>query len=383
MRIIYFTTALSKNEYNEYTKLWKISPNPSNQNFHNKLIRSLSINNKVEVISIRPFSKKLVSSKRLKKKEDIEGNITWHYLGIKRNKISRFFSIRKQALQIVKTIKEDVLILTDTINPNVLYNATRIGKKRHLKVIGICTDSPSNITSASRSYTLLILKLAKELSGYISLTSGLNDLFNEGGKPSLIIEGIIDEPTRLNNKNEYGKYLFFGGALLPRYGIYNLIEAFKKLPKTDLKLLICGHHGDIVKLQNAIKDNHNIIYLGTLDVDTVRDLESKSIANINPRPYSEDLDRYSIPSKTLEYFSSGRPTISVKNSKLMKNFSESAIWLKVGDVDSLYNGINLLLDLTPENQIQMGNKAKEQVYKLYSLDVVNEKLNDFLSTFID
>lgn len=69
MRIIYFTTALSKNEYNEYTKLWKISPNPSNQNFHNKLIRSLSINNKVDVISIRPFSKKLVSSKRLKKKK--------------------------------------------------------------------------------------------------------------------------------------------------------------------------------------------------------------------------------------------------------------------------------------------------------------------------
>lgn len=383
MRIIYFTTALDKKEYNEYRKLWKISPNPSNQNFHNKLIRSLAINNQVDVISIRPFSKKLVSLKRLKKKEEIEDNITWHYLGIKRGKVNRFFSIRNQALQIVKSIKEDALILTDTINPNVLYNATRVGKIRHLKVIGICTDSPSNITNTSRSYTLLILRLAKDLSGYISLTNGLNDLFNENNKPSLIIEGLVDQNEKYNNKNLYGRYLFFGGALLPRYGVYNLIEAFKKLSKTDLKLLICGHHCDETRLKNAIKDNPNIIYLGTLDVDEVMDLESEAVANINPRPFSEDLDRYSIPSKTLEYFNSGRPTISVKNSKLMKSFSDCAIWLKSGDADSLYNGINLLLDLTPENQIEIAYKAKEQVYKLYSLVAVNKKLNDFLSTFID
>ncbi len=383
MRIIYFTTALDKKDYKEYAKYWKISPNPSNQNFHNKLIRSLAINNKIDVISIRPFSKKLVSLKRLKKKVNVIENITWHYLWINKGKLSRFFSIQNQALQIVKSIKEDAIILTDTINPNVLYNATRIGKKRHLKVIGICTDSPSNITNTSRSYTLLILKLAKDLSGYISLTTGLNNLFNEQEKPSLIIEGLVDKDITYNNKNIYGDYLFFGGALLPRYGVYNLIEAFKKLSKTDLKLLICGHHGDEIKLKEAIQDNPNIIYLGTLDVDTVLDLESKAIANINPRPYSEDLDRYSIPSKTLEYFASGKPTISVKNTKLMKNFSDYAIWLKGGDIDSLYNGINLLLNLTKQNQNEIAKKAKEQVYKLYSLEAVNKKLNDFLSTFID
>ena len=57
MKIIYVTTSLEENDYVEFNKQWKVSLNPSNQNFHNKMIRALSINNEIDVISIRPFSK--------------------------------------------------------------------------------------------------------------------------------------------------------------------------------------------------------------------------------------------------------------------------------------------------------------------------------------
>ena len=65
MKIIYFTTAIQRDDYRDFTKLWTISLNPSNQNFHNKMIRSLAINNEVHVISIRPFSRKNCKVKKL------------------------------------------------------------------------------------------------------------------------------------------------------------------------------------------------------------------------------------------------------------------------------------------------------------------------------
>ena len=65
MRIIYFTTAQDEKDYRSFMNLWKIALNPSNQNFHNKLIRALAIENKVDVISIRPFSRKYMKVKKL------------------------------------------------------------------------------------------------------------------------------------------------------------------------------------------------------------------------------------------------------------------------------------------------------------------------------
>ena len=97
MRIIYITTSIEEKDYIEFVKLWKKAPNPSNQNFHNKLIRSIGINNKIDVISIRPFSKKLCKVRKLKAetKYDEDSLISWHYLMVDGNKISKYFSVKK------------------------------------------------------------------------------------------------------------------------------------------------------------------------------------------------------------------------------------------------------------------------------------------------
>ena len=63
MKIIYITAAMEASDFITFSKQWVKSPNPSNQNFHNKLIRSIAINNKIDVISIRPFNKKLCKTR--------------------------------------------------------------------------------------------------------------------------------------------------------------------------------------------------------------------------------------------------------------------------------------------------------------------------------
>ena len=100
MKIVYFTTAIQRDDYKAFYKLWNISLNPSNQNFHNKMIRSLAINNTVDVISIRPFSKRKCLAKYLTEETKEEDNITWHYIKIKGTRLKRHFTIKKEVAKL-------------------------------------------------------------------------------------------------------------------------------------------------------------------------------------------------------------------------------------------------------------------------------------------
>lgn len=381
MNIIYFTTAQDTTSFNEYLKLWKNPINLSNQTFHNKMIRSLALTNHVDVVSIRPFSRKNCSVRKLDLKEKDEGEIIWHYPKMGGGRLQTIVRMKRQINRFFKGFPRNSLIVTDTINPTVLYLSTFFANKYNLSIIGTCTDSPSNISGTPRTYTLLLLKLARNLDGYIALTSGLNELYNEENKPAVIIEGIVEDVPATKMKNEYGKYILYSGALSDRYGIYDFIDFFKKYIKGDIKLLLCGHHVDMNRLNKEIKEDNRIIYLGNICNADVLSLEAGAYCNVNPRPFSEDLDRFSIPSKVLEYLNSGAPMISVKNTKLQKYFNTEAIWIKSNSEKDFVDGFQKLNEFSRSEIKLMTTRAKETVHKYYSLSAINTKLDGFLYLF--
>ena len=383
MKIIYFTTAQDENDYRSFMSQWKIALNPSNQNFHNKLIRSLAIDNQVEVISVRPFSRKNMHVKKLENTEKKDGNITWHYVKRSGLKVTRTISLLPEVKKIIKKIDlKDAIIITDTINPSVLRTANKINQKSKCPIIGICTDSPSNISGTSKSYTKYLLSHSDNFDGYISLTEGLNNLFNPNQKPSIIVEGLVENREEKSEKNNEKPYFFFGGALMVKYGVYNLIKAFKRLHDDNIELLICGHHGDKNKIRDEIGKNTNIKFLGLIPVKEVLQYENNCIATINPRPFSEDLDRYSIPSKTLEYMSSGKPVISVRNSILISKFPEEIIWIDSSEVADIEKGLKKVLAMSEQERELFGFNAKNRVLELYSLKSVSININKFLKQFL-
>ena len=379
--IIYLTTAMNKNDFKEYLDHWTSPPNPSNQNFHNKMIRALSLGYNVDVISLRPFSNSLVDLKKLEKSELVEDNITWHYLPIHGNKIIRYINCKQNVNKLIKKLYTDEsIIFTDTINTSVVRYLSYARKKNNYDIIGLVTDSPSNISNTRRSYTAYLLEANNNYKGYISLTKELDELFNIYGKPSKIIEGIVEKPANISKISTNNPYFFFGGALMERYGIYELIKAFNELCNNykDIDLYICGHHADNKKLQDIIDKNNRIKYLGILGYDDVLKFEQNSIANINPRPYSEDLDRFSIPSKTLEYMVSGKPTISVKNTKLYKIFGDDIIWAKSSHYLDLKEAMENVLLSTKTVNNQLGANAKKKVLNLYELKSIKEKVKELI-----
>ena len=384
MKIIYFTTACSKDDYISFCQNWNTSLNTSIQNLHNRLIRSLAITHEVDVISVRPFSRKYCKLKKLPAFETQEGKITWHYLEIKRNKLIRFLSAEKQAKRLVSKMNlKDTIVLTDTLNPYILNSSMKLAKKFHLPIIAVCNNTPSGIHNTGKSYTTFLLSLADDLSGYIAMTPGLNDLYNEQSRASMILEGILENKFNEIDVSQYGKYIFYNGSLEEKYGLYDLIKAYNGLNRSDIKLLISGYHNfEEKKLLKVIEGNPDITYLGMLNVDEMLSYENHSLMNINPRPYSEDYDRYLIPVNMLDYLGSHSITVSVKNSKLQPNFNDDCIWVNSSEKEDLLAGILKALSLSEEEREQIIKKANADVNKLYSMTAVNHKTILFLKQFL-
>ena len=367
-KIIYFTTAQDIDSYPDFLKKWTVFPNLSNQNFHNKLIRALSLTHEMEVISVRPINKNF-KGKLLPYKEVKEKNITWKYILVKQSRVDKLLNLGRRINKALDKNEEGSVVLVDVLNLSLLRKACKVAKRLTAKIYGICTDNPLNISFTSESYNEKLLKLIHSLDGYICLTEKINELLNVNNKPYVLIDGIsedmiIDVPVEVE-----GDYIFFGGSLMKEYGILSLVDAFEKLNKKKLKLVIAGHHEN-QEFLDYIKDKQNVVYVGPLDYKSVISYEKDAICCVNPRPINPKIDDYSIPSKVLEYLSVGSITISVENKLLKERYGDAIVWAKSGDSDDLCLALKKALKLSENEKHELFVAAVSLTQKYTSFKTV-------------
>lgn len=376
-KVIYFTNAVSQTTFADYLKRWKVSPNLSNQNFHNKLIKAISTFDKVEVISIRPINKNFDSNSLPQLVED-EFNITWRYIKVSTSKVGKLLFLNKRIKDIAPKCHEGDKVFVDTLNLSLLKSAIRFAKKHKLKIYGVCTDNPYNISFISNSYKNKLIKLGQSLDGYISLTKAITSLYNKNNKPFIEIDGVSEDIIDFAQPLIKDKYIYFGGSLMEEYGVYSLIEAYKELELKDIKLVLCGHHVFINQLKAAIDNNKNIIYLGPVNYEDNLNLIKHSLFSVNPRPINPKIDDYSIPSKTLECLSLGVINITVENKLLKQHYKDVIIWSKTSSKDDLKKAIKVALALPEEEKEKLIKLGKEKVMERTSIEVVGKMIHDLI-----
>ncbi|MCD8204328.1 MAG: glycosyltransferase [Coprobacillus sp.] len=383
MHIIYFTTAIDKDDYDAYLKEWNIGINSKGQVFHDKLIRCLATKNKVTVVSFRPFSRQHVSEKRLKGDYKIIRNVHYCYLPVMRNTLKRSLCYRYESYKVVRKIKKDKesIIVTDTINPSVVRNAKRAAKKSHLKIVGIARTTPSGINNTTKSFTVNLLEECSDFDGYICCTEDLNSLFNKNGKPSYILPGLVEDKDPVITKIDE-KYIYYNGTLDPKHGVDNLIDAYKSLDKKKAKLYISGY-GENKEFLDKISDVEGIKYLGCLTQRETENYIYNALININVRPFTEDYERYSVPFKVLDYINAGNLTISTKNNKLQKYFKNEVIWLKSNEVKEIAAQLDKALSLTKADIKTFASVGKEKAHNLFALKPNSEGLVGFLKDVLN
>ena len=382
MNVLVFTSAIPDSLFATYQEGAIIKPNPSNQNFYSKLIKTLAINNNVAVVSHRPFVKGMF--KRTNSLENdivMDGNVKYYLTNINGSKIYKLFqerkSIEKAALSAIEDfVSNDFIIVTDTLRLNLLRAAKRIANKFNVKIVGMLTDNPMNLSSGDKVLKQYIKNQGSSLDGYLSLTDGLVNIYNPNA-PSYVFEGLVAEEYE-GRKDPIFNYFYFGGSLYERYGVKTMVDAFHK-SNIKTKLVIAGS-GPLDKyIEQMAESDYRILYLSQLSKEKNIAYLRNSIANINPRPLNTKLDKESVPSKLLEYLSIGTPVISTKYPKFYGLFKDDVTWIDGNDVESMKIALESYDFANQEKYLKRAATARRKVFEFYGLNVQAESIDHFLA----
>ena len=380
MNVLVFTSAMTEKDFATFQSEAKIKPNPSNQNFYNKLIRTLALGNNVAVVSHRPLAKGMFKNNSLEEDEGAEGNVTYYYNRVQCGKLYKLIRQQREILKAAhKAIdsfhSNEFVIVTDTVRLSILKAARKIADEYNVKIVGMLTDNPDNLSYGKKAISIAIKRNARELDGYLSLTDGLVDVFNEE-KPSYVFEGLVDSPD-VFKKDPIYDYYFFCGSLYERYGVKTLVDAFHE-SSIKSKLIVAGS-GPLAKyIEKLSYDDYRILYLPQLPREKILGYERNAIVNINPRPLDLKLDRESVPSKLIEYLSNGAPILSTKYPKLYGPFKDDLYWIEDTSFEGMKKALEDFSHVDIEEAKRKAYTAKMKAFEFYGLEVQAESINHFL-----
>lgn len=321
MRIFYLSNAIEESDFALLNAKAVRKPNPAGQNFHNKLIHALALSIQTEAYSLIPNQEGWLEAKTF----DPYGPLRVHYLEGRGNKIARFLSLPKN---IAKKIKEDFpdigesdFVLYDSLNLTLAKAAKALSKQCGAKRIAILTDDPRNISGTKKAYQKACLSLSSNPDGYFALTKGLVSLFSKSEAPSLVKMGVVEDipscPSPLGVP-----YVYYGGALFVKDGTKALIDSYL-IARPNLDLVIAGHGPYESILKEKCKLNKRVHFVGQLNKREHYAYLKNAALLINPRIYSKKLDEVSVPSKVLEYLTSGSTILSTPSTPIFESYENS------------------------------------------------------------
>ena len=381
MNVLVFSSAMSSADFTKYQESAKIKPNPSNQNFYYKLIKTLAIDNNVSVVSHRPLVKGMFRYNTVESDTVMDGNLKFYYTYNKCTKSFKLFeerkSIEKTAKQAIEDFMSDeFIIVTDTLRINLLKAAKHISKIYKAKIVGMLTDNPLNLSSGNRFYQNSVIGLCSNLNGYLALTNGLADVYNPN-LPRYVFEGLVSEENEVKKDPIYN-YFYFGGSMYERYGVKTLVDAFHK-SNIKCKLVLAGTGPLDGYVEKVAQQDPRILYLNLLSKDKHIAYMRNSIANINPRPLDNKMDSESVPSKLLEYLSIGTPVISTKFPKFYSLFKDDVTWIEGNDINAMKDALESYNVSLQEEYLKKAATARRKVFEFYGLNVQAEFINHFLA----
>ena len=366
MRVLYLTTSLKEEDYSALLKLPTKKPNPSNQNFHSKLIKCFE-DNDLQVISLLPvISKtKFINSGC---HHYINYGSKWEMLLFPRHK-----EVINEARKIYGDKEKPEFIAFDSLSIPLGRAAKKLQDIWGSKTVAVITDNPANLSEVDGNFVEKVYEYVSYSNASIVLTEGLVEAFNLKEKQNLIIPGIVDSPVE--SKKE--KYIYFGGALYERYGVANMIKGFLESSR-PIELRIAGHGPLENDIQEIAKNYANLKYLGQVDKKENYALEAGSSLLINPRFFDETLDKESVPSKLLEYISLGEVVVSTPNSIIKKHFDDDINWIEDTSVESWKSFFSNHIDENGNVYGLKENNAKEKIQGLFGIEKTKSEINQFL-----
>ena len=194
--------------------------------------------------------------------------------------------------------------------------------------------------------------LTKQMASYLHIN-----------KPYCVVEGIASETQELRLKEHNEKIILYTGTLHKKFGVMNLVSAFCKINNNEYRLVICGIGDSENEIKKFAESDHRISFLGQLPRDEVLRLQSKATVLVNPRQNNEEFTKYSFPSKTMEYLSSGIPVIAYKLDGIPAEYDQYLQYVEDDTIDGLKNKLVELCEMPYEQRQKIGGAGRNFVLK--------------------
>lgn len=220
---------------------------------------------------------------------------------------------------------------------------------------------------SAAKYADEIIVLSRNVQQYFKDTYNRDTVYIPNGidRPDITAPEIIREKYNLKKDS----YILFLGRIVPEKGIHYLIEAYKQL-NTDKTLVIAGgasHTGDYeTEIRNLAENDKNIIFTGFIQGKELEELYS------NAYIYCLPSDLEGMPISLLEAMSYGNCCLTSDISECTEVCEDNAEYFKKGDIISLKDKLQYLLD-NDEAVQNYKNNAQDYICGKYNWDDITAK----------
>lgn len=305
------------------------------------------------------------------------------------NKIYEYFAIRRELLKQLKKNPNASLLIFSLHSPFLLAYYSLFRTK--ISTCVVVYDLPQYMSeNKSKLYRFakkidqyLINKCLKKIDSYVLLSVDMINFLPKENKKWEIIEGIYNTTNSIMKSNEYeesnDKIILYTGGISERYGVFDLIEAFVRIPQSYYKLILCGNCSNHNLLNEYLDKDKRISYLGLVDKKEVAILQSRATVLVNPRHSGEEFTKYSFPSKTMEYMASGTPTIMCKLHSLPNEYLEYLFIFEDESIEGYKNKIVEVCSKPSDYLSNFGNMASNFIKSKKNEIIQAKKIVDLLS----
>lgn len=286
--------------------------------------------------------------------------------------------------------RDQSVAIMDVLQTEFCSGALYACKLLRIKTVAVVTDLPglpgmlagTRRTFIHRFVEKAINRYANSFDAYILLTEQMNEVVNLKGRPYMIMEGLVDVNMADAGATVNGdgrKIVIYAGGLYEEYGIKYLIDGFKMLDDKDVELHLFGHGPMVNEIEEEIKRDGRIRFLGIVHNSMVVEAELQATLLVNPRPTVEDFTKYSFPSKNMEYMVSGTPVLTTNLPGMPKEYHDYVYLLEDESAQGVSQVLKKLLVDTPASELKdKGLSAKQFVLKNKNNIFQSKRVIDFI-----
>ena len=367
MHIIYAVTTCSDRVYRQLFADAPRKPAFQSQKYHRLLIEGLAAGAKVDVVANPPVNREVLKKPFVRLPRETEGGACYRYIPAVRNPVVKAVFVGVGTFfRTAHLAGKDSAVVVDCLNRTTALAGLLAAKLRGRRCVGIVTDLPDMLGGSAFSKKLSNFVI-RHCTDYVLLTQAMNDYLNPESKPHVILEGHSDiamerqEPSPARKASP--RVCMYAGGVSKQYGLENLVKGFREADLPDARLEIYGPGDYVQELSQIAAEDSRIFYGGMLLNAEIVEREMAATLLVNPRPTGEEYVKYSFPSKTMEYMSTGTPVLTTVLPGMPKEYHPYVYLLEEETADAIAEKLGQIFAQPADVLFEKGMAAREFILK--------------------